>query len=183
VESSTDTRALATGGLAWDRANHDVILKEILAGSRHRPFDESLVGPGSVDLTLGNEFRLFKKMHTIYHVTNHSDFNEITELVTVDDCFVLMPGRPFWYHVRTDPSALVPVWLAGRAIAVRPAGSDGPYHGRFHATWDRHRQVLEISNVSSVPLPCIRVRGSASSFSCARMVRLATRESCTQDRP
>ena len=70
----------------------DEILKEIEKGGIEiDPFDPALVGPGSVDLHLADQFRIFKKLHTIYHVTNDSDFEQITELVTVKDYFVLMP--------------------------------------------------------------------------------------------
>ncbi|MGA2317021.1 MAG: hypothetical protein ABSG71_11675 [Thermodesulfobacteriota bacterium] len=39
------------------------ILKEISQGTIEiEPFQEDQVGPGSIDLHLGNEFRVFKKL-------------------------------------------------------------------------------------------------------------------------
>ena len=41
------------------------------------PLDKSQIGPGSIDLTLGNDFRIFKKRSKIYHVKNDSLFQDI----------------------------------------------------------------------------------------------------------
>ena len=35
------------------------------------PLDSSQVGPGSIDLTLGNDFRVFKKKSEVYHAENN----------------------------------------------------------------------------------------------------------------
>ena len=35
---------------------------------RIEPLDRSQVGPGSIDLTLGNDFRVFEKRAKVYHV-------------------------------------------------------------------------------------------------------------------
>ena len=56
------------------------------------PFHPEFIGPGSVDLHLGNQFRTFQKLHQIYHVTDESDFQQITRLEEVEDYFVLMSG-------------------------------------------------------------------------------------------
>ena len=45
---------------------------------RIEPLDRSQVGPGSVDLTLGNDFRVFKRRSKVYHVKNDSRFEDIT---------------------------------------------------------------------------------------------------------
>src|SRR3989339_867056 len=59
------------------------------------PLDESQIGPGSVDLTLGNEFRIFKRHHEVYHIKDESDFSDITEEVSVADgkYIVINPGE------------------------------------------------------------------------------------------
>ena len=43
------------------------------------PLDKSQVGPGSIDLTLGNDFRVFKKHAKVYHVKNDSQFQAISK--------------------------------------------------------------------------------------------------------
>ena len=59
------------------------------------PFDPSQVGPGSVDLTLGNDFRIFKKQSKVYHIKNDSHFHDITKAVHVEDggYIVIKPGE------------------------------------------------------------------------------------------
>ena len=59
------------------------------------PFNRSQVGPTSIDLTLGNEFRVFKKARKIFHVKEEANYEEITEIVSVKDgdYLLLMPGE------------------------------------------------------------------------------------------
>ncbi|NDD26955.1 MAG: dCTP deaminase [Proteobacteria bacterium] len=133
---------------------HDVILREIRAGNIViTPFDESQVGPGSVDLHLGNEFRVFKKLHQIYHVNDKADFNEITDLVTVDDAYVLLPHETV-LGITVERIKLPPYlcgWLEGRSRFAR-LGLMVHITAGFMQPGIDNRQVLEISNVSSVPL-------------------------------
>lgn len=133
---------------------HDEILREIQAGNIEiDPFDPSCVGPGSVDLHLGDEFRAFKKVHTIYHVTDQANFEEITELVRARDHFVLMPGETVLGI--TVERIRLPAWLCGRLEGrSRFARLGLMVHvtAGFMQPGINNRQVLEISNVSSVPL-------------------------------
>jgi dCTP deaminase len=133
---------------------HDEILKEIAAGQVEiDPFRPECVGPGSVDLHLGYEFRTFKKLHTIYHVTNDSDFEQITELIHVEDFFVLMPGETV-LGITLERIKLPPYLcgrLEGRSKFAR-LGLMVHITASFMQPGINNRQVLEISNVSSVPL-------------------------------
>lgn len=132
----------------------DEILNEIRRGTIEiDPFDESCVGPGSVDLHLHNEFRIFKKLHNIYHVTDHSDFNDITETITVKDAFVLMPQETV-LGITVERIRLAPNmcgWLEGRSKFAR-LGLMVHITAGFMQPGINNRQVLEISNVSPVPL-------------------------------
>jgi len=70
------------------------IIKEIKNGNIIiDPFSEDMVSPGSVDLSLSNMFRTFRKLHEIYDVRDDSDFHQITDEVEIrdDEHFVLMP--------------------------------------------------------------------------------------------
>ncbi|MFH0802969.1 MAG: dCTP deaminase [bacterium] len=134
--------------------SRDEILREIKEGNIViNPFFEDQVGPGSIDLHMGNEFRIFKKMHTIYHVTDHSDFNEITELITVNDFFVLMPGETVlgitMENIKLPPN--ICGWLEGRSRFAR-LGLMVHITASFMQPGIDNHQVLEISNVSPVPL-------------------------------
>lgn len=132
----------------------DEILREVAAGKVEiDPYDPGCVGPGSVDLHLGDEFRVFKKLHTIYHVTDNADFEEITELFRVEDFFVLMPGETVLSITRER--IRLPPYLCGRLEGrSRFARLGLMVHitAGFMQPGINNRQVLEISNVSSVPL-------------------------------
>ena len=62
---------------------------------RIEPLDTEQVGPGSVDLTLGNDFRVFKTRSEVYHVRNDSRFEDITTSVHVEEggFVVIKPGE------------------------------------------------------------------------------------------
>lgn len=133
---------------------HDEILKHIEQGHiKIDPFDPELVGPGSVDLHLGRSFRSFRKLHQIYHVTDDSDFQQITELSEVDDFFVLLPGETV-LGVTLERIKLAPFLcgrLEGRSRFAR-LGLMVHITASFMQPGIDNHQVLEISNVSSVPL-------------------------------
>ena len=133
---------------------HDEILKNIEQGHiKIDPFDPELVGPGSVDLHLGRSFRSFRKLHQIYHVTDDSDFQQITELSEVDDFFVLLPGETV-LGVTKERITLAPFLcgrLEGRSRFAR-LGLMVHITASFMQPGIDNHQVLEISNVSSVPL-------------------------------
>lgn len=117
------------------------------------PYNPEYVGPGSVDLHLGHQFRVFQKLHKIYHVTDSSDFQEITQLVEVDDHFVLMPGETV-LGVTTERIKLAPSLcgrLEGRSRFAR-LGLMVHITAGFMQPGINNHQVLEISNVSSIPL-------------------------------
>jgi len=130
------------------------ILKEIKSGNIViTPFTEEQLGPASVDLTLGKEFRVFKKLHNLYHVNNQSNFNEITDLVEVEDYFVLMPGETV-LGITKERIKLPPYlcgWLEGRSRFAR-LGLMVHITASFMQPGIDNFQVLEISNVSPVPL-------------------------------
>ena len=70
------------------------LLKLIKEGTiKIEPFEESQVGPASVDLHVGDIFLVYKKVRNLCHVVEEADFNDITEEIHVKDYFVLMPGE------------------------------------------------------------------------------------------
>ena len=75
---------------------HDAILKLIQSGRiQIDPFSEKRVGPASVDLHLGNHFRVFKEIRRPFDVTEEANLEEITEEIYVPDgdSLMLMPGK------------------------------------------------------------------------------------------
>lgn len=134
----------------------DEILKEIKKGAIEiDPFMEELVGPGSVDLTLDSRFRTFKKLHNIYDVTDDANFHEITDMVEVaeGEHFVLMPQETVM-GITKERIKLPPYicgWLEGRSRFAR-LGLMVHITAGFMQPGINNHQVLEIANVSSVPL-------------------------------
>src|SRR4030067_3115782 len=71
------------------------ILKEISKGSIEiEPFQKDQVGPGSIDLHLGNEFRVFKKLRNACVVEDSISVEDLTERLMAEESFTLMPGEP-----------------------------------------------------------------------------------------
>ncbi len=65
---------------------HDEIITRVRSGEIGiDPFDERFVGPASIDLHLANQFRVFRRVRDIFHVTEDADYGDVTELIVVDD--------------------------------------------------------------------------------------------------
>ena len=59
------------------------------------PFNADHVGPASVDLTLGSTFRVFRKVHEVIEVRDHTDYRECTDKLEIPDGerILIMPGE------------------------------------------------------------------------------------------
>lgn len=119
------------------------------------PFDVTQVGPASIDLTLGNVFRVFKKVRKIFHVKDEVDFEEITEVVKVKDgdYLLLMPGE--LVHGVTKEKLKLPEYLSGRIEGRSRYARIGlmtHVTAGFVQPGCNNKQVLEISNMSPMPI-------------------------------
>ncbi len=132
----------------------DEILKEIERGRiKIEPFDPNALGPASIDLRLDNQFRVFKKYHDTFDVREDSDYNEITEFVEVKERFLLLPGESV-LGITVEKLTLPPDicgWLEGRSRFAR-LGLTVHVTAGFMQPGISNRQVLEINNVSPIPL-------------------------------
>jgi dCTP deaminase len=119
------------------------------------PLDKSQIGPGSIDLTLGNDFRIFKKRSRIYHVRNDSDFQGITEVVHVKDgdCIIVDPGEMVLgiTKERITLADNISGRLEGRSRFARFGLAVHVTAGFMHPGISNH-QVLEIVNLGHAPL-------------------------------
>jgi dCTP deaminase len=119
------------------------------------PLDESQIGPGSVDLTLGNEFRIFKKQKKIYHVKNDSLFQDITKGVQVKDgkYIVIKPGEMILGITKEKITLAdnISGRLEGRSRFARFGLAVHVTAGFMHPGISNH-QVLEIVNLGHTPL-------------------------------
>jgi dCTP deaminase len=132
----------------------DAILARIADGSiRIEPFDPSQVGPASVDLHLDRQFRVFKKIHDVFHVTEDLTDDDVTELLEVDDYFVLMPGEAALgiTRERLTLSDDLCGWLEGRSRFAR-VGLMIHITASFMQPGIDNRQVLEMYNAGPIPL-------------------------------
>ena len=133
---------------------HDEILKEIKSGKiQIDPFSPECVGPASIDLHLGNEFRVFRKVHDIVRVTAEANYEDITDCVTVDDRLLLMPQETV-LGITQERITLAPSicgWLEGRSSFAR-LGLLVHISASFMQPGIDNKQCLEISNFSPMPL-------------------------------
>ncbi len=115
------------------------------------PFNETQVGPGSIDLTMSNEFRRFKQNSEL-ELKEDMNIDDYTERFIADE-IVLKPNE-FVHGITAEKITL-------------PDNVCGLLHGRskfartgllVHATASfiqpgvSNRQVFEIKNISPVPL-------------------------------
>jgi len=140
----------------------EAILKEIRQGTIDiDPFEEDQVGPGSVDLRLGNEFRVFKKLRNACAVEDHITLEDLTERIEVKDSFTLMPGETVLgiTRERIKLPANICGWLEGRSRFAR-MGLVIHMTAGFVQPGINNRQVLEIGNLAPFPLvlkPGVRI--------------------------
>jgi dCTP deaminase len=134
----------------------DPILKLLNSGEIEiDPFLGSLVGPASIDLRLGNDFRIFKNARKTYDVTEENGLDEFTELVHISDAekLMLMPGRSCLGITveRIKLPTNICGWLQGRSRFAR-LGLVIHATASFIQPGINNKQVLEITNTGQIPL-------------------------------
>jgi dCTP deaminase len=122
------------------------------------PFHEKQVGAGSVDLHLGTEFRVFKKVRDVFRVTDDADYAQLTEVVRVKrrGHILIMPGE--LVHGITEEMITLPDNLAGliegRSSLARVGLLTHLSSGFVHPGTS-NKTVLEIANLSPIPLAIV----------------------------
>lgn len=114
------------------------------------PLELAQIGPGSVDLTLGNDFRTFKKQTGLCHVHNESDFADVTEAVSVEDGdFITIAPCEMILGITRERITLADTiagWLEGRSRFAR-FGLAVHVTAGFMQPGISNRQALEIVNL------------------------------------
>jgi dCTP deaminase len=117
------------------------------------PFSEDMVGPGSIDLNLSGEFRIFKKLRRAVVVDETMDLQKITRLVRREHSLTLLPGETILgitkERIRLAPNLCG--WIQGRSRFAR-IGLLVHMTASFIQPGIDNRQVLEISNMAPFPL-------------------------------
>ena len=140
----------------------DELLREIDSGRLVvDPFHRDQVGPGSIDLHLGDEFRVFRKLRNACVVEDRIALDELTDRVQVEDSFTLMPGETALgiTRERIRLPASICGWLEGRSRFAR-MGLVIHMTASFVQPGVDNRQVLEIGNLAPFPLvlkPGVRI--------------------------
>lgn len=138
------------------------ILQEIKQGTVEiEPFVEDQVGPGSIDLHLGNEFRVFKKLRNACVVEDNILIEDLTDRLEAEESFTLMPGESVLgiTHERIKLPPNICGWLEGRSRFAR-MGLVIHMTAGFVQPGINNRQVLEIGNLAPFPLvlkPGVRI--------------------------
>jgi dCTP deaminase len=138
------------------------ILREIRQGTIEiEPFEENQVGPGSIDLQLGREFRVFKKLRNACVVEDSISVELLTERLEAEESFTLMPGETVLgiTHEKIKLPANICGWLEGRSRFAR-MGLVIHMTASFIQPGINNRQVLEIGNLAPFPLvlkPGVRI--------------------------
>ena len=124
------------------------ILKEMRKGRlKIEPFDRTQLGPASIDLTLSDQFRIFKRGGKV-ELNEKTDARDYSKLVKVDE-ITIKPGQ--FIHGITQEKVTLPENLCGLLSGRSRFARMGIL---IHATATfmqpgiSNRQVLEIKNVS-----------------------------------
>lgn len=129
------------------------IFKEIALGHiKIEPFVKANIGPGSVDLTLGSQFRVFKKSEEVYDVSEETDYQKITRLVKAKS-LVIKPQETVLAVTQEKITLASHLcgWLEGRSRFAR-LGLMVHISASFMQPGISNYQVLEMSNMGHVPL-------------------------------
>ena len=134
----------------------DQLLKHIADGTlRIKPFRKEQVGPASIDLHLGDTFRVFEKTRDVFHIREDADYRETTRSVKVDghSSFLIMPSE--LVEGITKETIALPTTLSGRIEGRSRFARLGlliHLSSGFIQPGSTGRVVLEILNVSPLPL-------------------------------
>tara|TARA_B100000609_G_scaffold199550_1_gene204011 strand:+ start:33206 stop:33724 length:519 start_codon:yes stop_codon:yes gene_type:complete len=132
----------------------DEIIREVESGRiKIDPFVKDAIGPASIDLRLDNKFRVFKKINETFDITEDANYEHVTEYLEVDDRFLLLPGESV-LGITLERLTLpgdVCGWLEGRSRFAR-VGLTVHVTAGFMQPGISNKQVLEINNVSPIPL-------------------------------
>lgn len=132
----------------------EVILAEIESGRlKIDPFSPEQLGAASIDLTLGDEIRVFESRDGPIDLREDADYRDHTQVRPLDEPYVLEPGCTV--HGITRERIQLPGdlcgFLEGRSRFAR-LGLMIHVTSAFVQPGVTNRQVLEMSNVADRPL-------------------------------
>ncbi len=133
------------------------ILNAVKSGKiKVNPFNPEAVQPGSLELTLGNEFLVFRyARRPIIDTRASKPLEDLTEKIKVEDDqgFYILP-RELVLASTKEVIELAPdicAWLEGRSSFARMGLMVHATSGYLHPG-SRGRQTLEMSNMTNLPV-------------------------------
>ncbi|MBI5148848.1 dCTP deaminase [Candidatus Pacearchaeota archaeon] len=133
---------------------HDEILRQIKKGRiKIEPFNPLNIGPASIDLHLNNEFRIFRDIKKPIDLSEDTNYENISNVVKTRDKIIIKPGHAVLGM--TQEKITLPENICGRLEGRSRFARLGL---QIHTTAGfiqpgvSNKQVLEIGNISSIPL-------------------------------
>ena len=119
------------------------------------PLDGLHIGAGSIDLTLGNKFRIFKEHRGIFHIRDDSNFEDLTDFISLQDGeTIIVKPQEMILGITREKITLAENycgWLEGRSRFARFGLAIHVTAGFMHPGISNH-QVLEIVNLGHTRL-------------------------------
>lgn len=132
----------------------DKILSEIKRGRIEiKPLNKNQIGPASIDLSLSDEYRVFRRRIFPYKVNEKTNYEQVTKRRKAKKYIILHPGE-FVLGI-TKEKIKLPEDICGKLTGRTKFARLGV---AVHITADfiqpgvNNKQVFEIKNVSSIPL-------------------------------
>ncbi len=116
-----------------------------------KPLNKNQIGAGSIDLTLDNQFRIFKK-DSLIKISENVDYKKYTKLIKAKK-IVLQP-REMALGITKEKLKLPPTlcgWLQGRSRFAR-LGLVVHVTASFVQPGSENKQVLEMINLGKNPI-------------------------------
>ncbi|MGQ4834493.1 MAG: dCTP deaminase [Candidatus Asgardarchaeia archaeon] len=163
--SCHNIHAIDVRGRAKMILTRDIILEYIKQGKiKIEPFSPDQVGPASIDLTLGNTFRVFDNNESIIHINSEDiDIEKYGHIVEVNDNEpIIIKPKQLVLGITREKIWLpknIAGWLMGRSRFAR-IGLMVHITASFVQPNSQNRQVLEIFNASNFNIaiyPGVRV--------------------------
>lgn len=136
--------------------SHDEIVRLLDAKKlKIEPLDRKQIGPGSIDLRLGNIFRVFKKINRIVVVDDFTDYKKLTDEVVLKKSasLLIQPGE--LVHAVTVEKVILPdnisARIDGRSRFAR-LGLLTHVSSGFMQPGTAGKIVLEMANLSPIAL-------------------------------
>lgn len=130
------------------------ILKEISKKRvRIEPFDAKAIGPASIDLTLGDKIRVFKKIAKIIDIGEHTDYKKITKLINIKKGYLLRPDE-LVLGITKEKTTLpdnICGWLQSRSRFAR-LGLMSHITAPFVCPGVSNHQIMEIYNAGPLKI-------------------------------